>query len=115
MPDSTVPGSAAAGSAMQRAVVAERDARQAIADEQAAAAAAIETARAEARAILDGVPGRIERLRARGARVTERAIAEIQVAEAAAMRALGDSALPAPLLAPATQSLAARLTGGESE
>ena len=114
MPDSTLPGSAA-GTAMQRAVVAERDARRAIADAQAAAVVAVEAARAEARAILDTVPGRIERLRARGTHAVQRAVAQIEAGEAEAMRVLGDTAFPADLLEPTTRALVARLTGGKPE
>jgi len=98
---------------MQRAVVAEHDARQAIADARVAAATAAEAARADARAILDAVPGRIARLRARGARAVQRAVAEIAAEEDTAMRALRETAFPAPLLEPTTQALVARLTGGE--
>lgn len=100
---------------MQRAVVAEQDARQAIADAQAAAARAVEVARAQARALLDAVPDRIARLRARGARTVQRALAEIQADEAAALRALGETAFPPELLAPTTAALVARLTGGDEE
>jgi len=115
MPDSKLPATPAAGSAMQRAVVAEQDARKAIADAQAAAAAAVEAARAQARAILNAVPDRITRLRARGAHAVQRALAEIQAEEAAALRALGETAFPPELLGPTTDALVARLTGGEPE
>ena len=108
------PGTAA-GSAMQRAVVAERDARHAIADAEVAAAAAVEAARAQARAILNAVPDRITRLRARGIRTVQRALAEIQAEEAAATAALGATAFPAELLEPTTDALVARLAGGKPE
>ena len=108
----TPSSSAASGSAMQRAVVAEADARQAIATAEAAAAAAVEQARGQARAILDAVPGRIDRLRQRGANAVEHALAEIEAESKAAMAALGQTALPEELLEPATAALAARLTGG---
>jgi len=111
MPDSRSAGPLAAGSDMQRAVVAEQDARRAIADAEAAAAAEVEAARAQARAILDAVPARIERLRQRGARAVERALVEINSEEAIALQALGATALPAELLEPTTAALVARLTG----
>lgn len=113
MPDSRIPATAASGSAMQRAVVAEQDARKAIADAQADAAAAVEAARAQARAILNAVPDRITKLRARGAHAVQRALAGIQEEEAAALRALGETAFPEELLEPTTAALVARLTGGE--
>ena len=112
MADTSSPG-AAAGSAMQRAVVAERDARGAIAAAETAAAAAVEAARAQARAILTAVPDRITRLRARGARTVQRALIDIQAEEAAAMAALGTTAFPEELLGPTTDALVTRLSGGE--
>jgi hypothetical protein len=111
MPDLKSSAAPATGSDMQRAVVAEQDARRAIADAEAAAAAELEAARAQARAILDAVPARIERLRQRGARDVERALVEIGSEEAIAMQALGETALPAELLEPTTAALVARLTG----
>lgn len=102
----------ASGSAMQRAVVAEQDARRAIADAERAAQKDVEQARARARAILSAVPDRIARLRVRGANAVRKAIGAIEAEEAEALRALGDSAFPADLLEPATQALAEDLTGG---
>ena len=115
MPDARIPASAASGSAMQRAVVAEQDARRAIADAQAAAAATVEEARAQARAILNAVPDRITKLRGRGARAVERALSGIKAEETAALQALGETAFPAELLEPTTAALVARLTGGDVE
>jgi len=103
---------AMSGSDMQRAVSAEHDARRAIADAQTAAAAQLEAARAAARTLLSAVPGRIERLRARGARAADRALAAIKTEESAALAALRDTALPDDLIEPATAALVARLTGG---
>lgn len=114
MPEPVVPASAA-GSAMQRAVVAEQDARRAIAQAGTESAAAVEAARAQARAILDAVPERLTRLRARGARAVEQALAGIKAEETAALEALGTTAFPAALREPTTQALAARLTGGDAE
>jgi hypothetical protein len=101
------------GSAMQRAVAAEADARHAIGQAEAEAAAALAAARARARAILDAVPRRVARLRQRGANAVRKAIAAIQAEEAAALQSLGKTALPPELMEPATEALAARLTGGE--
>lgn len=115
MPDSRMPASVASGSAMQRAVVAEQDARKAIADAQAAAATAVEAARAQARAILNAVPDRITKLRARGARAVQRALAEIGNEQTVALQALGETAFPAELLEPTTEALVLRLTGGDVE
>lgn len=113
MPDATLSEGAAAGSAMQRAVVAERDAREAIAAAEQQAALDIDQARTRARAILNGVPKRIERLRQRGARTVERAMAEIRAQEAAALAALGETVFPAELIEPTTAAVAARLGGDE--
>lgn len=112
MPEPVFPASAA-GSAMQRAVIAEQDARLAIAQAGTEAAAAVEAARAQARAILDAVPDRLTRLRARGARAVEQALAAISAEEAAALQALGVTAFPADLLDRTTEALVARLTGVE--
>ena len=112
MADVTSSDGAVAGSAMLRAVVAERDAREAIAAAEMQAAVDIDQARTRARAILDAVPGRIERLRLRGARAVQRALAEIAAQEAAALAALGDAAFPDELIEPTTAAVAARLTGG---
>src|SRR5690349_20770829 len=112
MPD---PPSPAAGSDMQRAVVAEQDARRAIAAAASSAAAEVEAARAQARAMLNAVPARIERLRGRGARAVQRAVATIEAEEQDALRALGDTAFPAELLEPTTQALVERLTGTEEK
>jgi hypothetical protein len=113
MPEPTSAASAAAGSAMQRAVVAEQDARRAIADAETAAAASVEAARAQAREILSAVPARIERLRARGARAAEKTRRGIAADEAAALRALDATAFPDELIEPVTGAVAARLTGDE--
>jgi len=113
MPDAKVSDGAAAGSAMQRAVVAERDAREAIAAAEQQAALDIDQARTRARAILNEVPKRIERLRQRGARTVERAMAAIRAEEAAALAALGETAFPPELIAPTTATVAARLSGDE--
>ena len=113
MPEAKSAAVVPAGSDMQRAVVAEHDARRAIAAAQAEAAAAVDAARAQARALLDAVPGRIERLRQRGARTVEKALRRIADEEAAASRALGATAFPEELLEPVTAALAARLTTGE--
>ena len=110
MPDAHGPEGGAAGSAMQRAVVAERDAREAIVAAEMQAALDIDQARTRAREILNAVPGRIERLRLRGSRAVQRAIADIQAQEAAALAALGDAAFPAELLEPTTAAVAERLT-----
>jgi len=114
MPEPKIPGDAA-GSAMQRAVVAEHDARQAIAAAQVSAAAELEAARAQARAIANAVPDRIARLRARGTRAVQRALAQLEADEAAALQALGQSAFPPGLVEPTTAALVARLSGGEPE
>lgn len=111
MTDLTSSEVAAAGSDMQRAVVAEQDARRAIAAAESAAAGQLEAARAQARAILNAVPARIERLRERGARAVQRAVAQIRAEEQDALRSLGDTAFPAELLEPTTQALVERLTG----
>lgn len=113
MPEPTSAASAAAGSAMQRAVVAEQDARRAIADAETAAAASVEAARAQARELLNAVPARIERLRLRGARVAGKNLRRIAAEEAAALQALGATAFPGELLEPVTGAVAAALTGGE--
>jgi F0F1-type ATP synthase membrane subunit b/b' len=113
MPERIANADAAAGSAMQRAVVAERDAREAIATAEQQAALDIDRARTRARAILDQVPARIERLRQRGARAVAHAVAQIQAEEAAALAALGAKAFPEDLLGPTTAAIAARLAGGE--
>jgi len=113
MPDAPVSERGAAGSAMQRAVVAERDAREAIAAAEMQAALDIDKARTHAREILNAVPGRIERLRLRGGRAVQRAIVEIQAQEAAALAALGDAAFPAELLEPTTTAVAERLTSAQ--
>ena len=110
-PDPSVPAVPIAGSDMQRAVSAEQDARRAIAAAETAAVAQVEAARAAARAILNAVPERIERLRGRGVRAAERALAAIQAEEGAALRALRETALPAELIEPTTAALVARLTG----
>jgi hypothetical protein len=98
---------------MLRAVVAERDAREAIAAAEVQAAIDIDRARTRARALLNAVPSHIERLRLRGARAAQRALAAIQAQEAAQLAALGATAFPEELLEPATAAVAARLTGGE--
>ena len=113
MPEAKSAAVAPAGSDMQRAVVAEQDARRAIAAAEAVAADQVEKARAEARAILNAVPARIERLRGRGTRAVQRAVAQIEAAEQAETRALGDTAFPAEMLAPTTDALVARLTGAQ--
>ena len=113
MPEAKSAAPVPAGSDMQRAVVAEHDARRAIAAAESAAAVEVEAARAEARAILDKVPQRIERLRQRGARAVEKALQRIAAEEAEATRALGETAFPDALLEPVTAALAARLTTGE--
>jgi hypothetical protein len=69
MPETRRPADAA-GSAMLRAVVAEQDAREAIAAAEVQAAKDIDAARTRAREILNAVPSRIERLRLRGERAT---------------------------------------------
>ena len=111
MPEAKSAAPAPAGSDMQRAVVAEQDARRAIAEAETRATAQVEAARAQARAILNAVPGRIERLRGRGTRAVQRAVAQIEAEEQGAMRSLGDTAFPAELMAPTTEALVARLTG----
>ena len=111
MPDSKSAGPPAAGSDMQRAVVAEQEARRAIAEGEAAAAARVEAARTQARAIVNAVPARIERLRQRGARAVERALVGINSEEAIALQGVGETALPPELLEPTTEALVARLTG----
>jgi hypothetical protein len=113
MPEPTSVASAAAGSAMQRAVIAEQDARRAIAGAEAASAASLEAARAQARELLNAVPARIERLRARGARTAGKALQRIAAEEAAALQALGATAFPDELVEPVTDAVAAALTGGE--
>ena len=112
MPEPSRPADAA-GSAMLRAVVAERDAREAIAAAEIQAAQDIDAARTRARVILNAVPSRIERLRLRGERMVERALAAIQAEEQAALAALEKTAFPEERLDPGTAALAARLTGGE--
>ena len=102
----------AGGSAMQRAVVAEQEARRAIAEAEGTARADVEAARAQARAILNAVPARIAKVRVRGANAVRGALAQIEAEEAQATAALRESALPEELLGPATQALVARLTGG---
>ena len=113
MPDATSSEGVAAGSAMQRAVVAERDAREAIAAAEMQAALDIDNARTRAREILNAVPARIERLRQRGARAVQRAVARIEAEEAAALAALGETAFPPEQVEPTTVAVAARLSGGE--
>lgn len=103
----------ATGSAMLRAIVAEQDARDAIAAAEMQAAADIDAARTRARAMLNAVPSRIERLRLRGERSVQRALAEIRAEEQAAQAALGRTAFPEALLQPATEAVAAGLSGGE--
>ncbi len=105
---------AGSGSAMLRAVVAEQDAREAIAAAEVQAALDIDRARTQARTLLNAVPSRIERLRLRGERAAQRAVAAIEAEERAALAALGQAAFPEELLAPATAAVAARLTGGEA-
>ena len=101
----------AAGSAMQQAVAAEQAARNAIADAEAQAAAAVENARARARAILNAVPGRIARLRERGTRTVQRALAVIAAEEAAAALKLRETAYAPEVLDRTVDRLARRLTG----
>lgn len=114
MPEPVFPASAA-GSAMQRAVIAEQDARLAIAQAGTDAAAAVESARAQARAMLDAVPARIERLRLRGTHAVEQALKAIAADEAAALQALGQTAFPQELMQPVTDAVAARLSGADPE
>lgn len=114
MAEAQTPAMAGSGSAMLRAVVAEQDAREAIAAAEMQAALDIDRARNQARAILNAVPSRIERLRLRGERAAQRAVAAIQAEEQAALAALAATALPEELLGPATAAVAARLTGGEA-
>jgi hypothetical protein len=98
---------------MQRAVVAEQDAREAIAAAEMQAAIDIDRARTRARAILDAVPARIERLRQRGQRAVQRAVAGIAAQEAAALAALGETAFPPELIGPATAAVAEHLSGAQ--
>lgn len=113
MPDPSSPmDGAAAGSAMQRAVAAEQDARRAIAEAETAAAAAVEAAHASARAILNAVPGRIMRLRERGARTVHKALATLAAEEAAASARLREADYAPGLLERTVARLAGRLTGG---
>ena len=100
------------GSAMQQAVAAEQAARSAIAEAEAQAATAVESARAKARAILNAVPGRIARLRERGLRTVQRALAVISAEEAAAALKLREAAYAPEVLDRTVDQLAQRLTGG---
>jgi hypothetical protein len=97
---------------MLRAVVAEQDARDAIAAAEVQAALDIDRARTRARVLLNAVPSRIERLRLRAALAAQRALAAIEADEAAQLAALGATAFPEELLEPATAAVAARMTGG---
>lgn len=99
------------GSAMQQAVAAEQAARSAIADAEAQAAASVENARAKARAILNAVPGRIARLRERGMRTVQRALALIAAEEAAAAQKLRETAYAPEVLDRTVDQLVKRLTG----
>jgi len=99
------------GSAMQQAVAAEQAARSVIADAEAQAATAVENARARARAIVNAVPGRTARLRERGLRTVQRALALIAAEEAAAALKLRETAYAPEVLDRTVEQLVKRLTG----
>jgi len=99
------------GNAMQQAVAAEQAARRAIAESEAQAVATVERARAQARTILNAVPGRIGRLRERGLRTVQRALAAIEADETAATLKLRETAYAPELLERALDRLVRRLTG----
>ena len=110
-PESSV--DVATGSAMQRAVGAEQDARRIIAEAATQAAAAIERARADARARLNAVPGRIARVRERSERAVQAALAGIQSDEVAATSKLHEAVLAPELLERSVAQLVGRLTGAK--
>lgn len=107
VPDSTQ----AAGAAMRQAVGAEQDARRAIVEAEAQAVADIEAARAEARALLNAVPDRIARLRARGASAVEKALSAIRAEEAITAQRLNEAAPPPERDEAAVAEVAQWLTG----
>lgn len=111
MPEPESPVDVVVGSAMQRAVSAEQDARRIIAEAEAEAAAMVERARADSRARLNAVPGRIARVRERSERAVQAALAGIQADEIAATAKLREAVLAPDLLERSVAQLVGRLTG----
>lgn len=101
------------GTAMQQAVAAEQDARRRIAEAEAQARADVEAVRAQARQLLNDVPARITRLRARGARAVEAAIRSIRAEEEAAGRKLRTAELSADVVERTVAEVARELTGAD--
>jgi len=94
---------------MREAVAAEQAARRAISEAEAAAAASVAQAHARARVILNAVPGRIMRLRERGARTVQKALGRLAGEEAATLARLRGIEHAAELLERTVERVARRL------